>query len=186
MAGPTAKQKKCKHSWKVTKKATCERAGVKTCKRCKLQKSIKRTGHKYVNTKITETEYDEYEYIVKCSGCDCAAYGSTHCKDVNSSLGCDYQCEFTVIVTTKERNGIIDYPHHYDKVVFIEDYDSFDDAVTYACMVVQLWHPEDVKSKSNGTLDDLTHGAYEDMEWEYGAHKVTKTVKVCKYCGKQK
>lgn len=43
----TAKQKKCKHSWKVTKKATCERTGMKTCKKCKLQKVIKKTDHKW-------------------------------------------------------------------------------------------------------------------------------------------
>lgn len=187
MASPTAKQKKCKHSWKVTKKATCERAGVKTCKRCKLQKSIKRTGHKYVNTKITETEFDGYEYIVKCSGCDCVAHGVEHVEGADGIVyGCEYPCDFTIIVTTKKRNGVIDYPHHYDKVIFIEDYDSFDDAVTYACMVVQFQHPKDVKSNSNGTLDPQMHGSYEDMEWEYGEHKVTKTVKVCKYCGKQK
>ena len=30
------------------------------------------------------------------------------------------------------------------------------------------------------------HGAYEDFEYEYGEHKVTKTVKACTYCGKYK
>lgn len=184
IAGPTAKQKKCKHSWKVTKKATCERAGVKTCKKCKLQKSIKHTAHKYVNTKITETEYDGYEYIVKCSGCDCAAHGSTHCKDINPSLSCDYQCNFTAVVTTKRLDHVA-YPFHYDEIVYLEDFGCDpDDIYTWNPAIEEAinkvhWHAVyDVKSDY--------HGAYEDIEYGYGAHKVTKTVKACKYCGKQK
>lgn len=179
MAGPTAKQKKCKHSWKITKKATCERAGVKTCKKCKLQKSIKRTGHKYVNSKLTVTEYDGYEYIVKCSGCDCHEHGIEHTEGADGIVyGCKYPCDFTVVVTTKKRNGVIDYPHHYDYVIYEEDYSTWNDAVQAATGKI-LWHAlYDVKSDY--------HGAYEDFEYGYGAHDVTKTVKVCKYCGKEK
>lgn len=174
MTGPTAKQKKCKHSWKITKKATCERAGVKTCKRCKLQKSIKRTAHKYVNTKITETVYDGYEYIVKCSGCDCEG----QCPSSKTGVECDTACYFAVVITTKTRNGVIAYPYRYDKVIFTEDYESLSDAVNEAVKII-MWHGlYDVKSNS--------HGAYEDFEYGYGAHDVTKTVKVCKYCGKEK
>lgn len=179
MAGPTAKQKKCKHSWKVTKKATCERAGVKTCKRCKLQKTIKRTGHKYVNTKITETEYDGFEYIIKCSGCDCHEHGVEH--DIGADgigYNCKYPCDFTVIVTTKKRNGVIDYPYHYDYVIYEEDYNTFAKAAKAAIDKVH-WHAlYDVKSDY--------HGAYEDFEYGYGEHEVTRTGKVCKYCGKEK
>ena len=184
MAGPTAKQKKCKHNWKVTKKATCERTGVKTCKRCKLQKSIKRTAHKYVNSTLRTTEYDGFEYIVMCSGCDCP--NSDVCPMFTKGIACDTKCDFTFVITTKERGNTIAYPYHYDRVIFIEDYDSFDDAVTYACLFVQLQHPEDIKTKSNGTLNPLMHGSYEDFEYYYGAHDVTKTVKTCKYCGKEK
>ena len=43
----TAKQKKCKHSWKTTKKATCQRVGTKVCKKCKLQKTVNKTDHKW-------------------------------------------------------------------------------------------------------------------------------------------
>lgn len=43
----TAKQKKCKHSWKTLKKANCQRVGTKVCKKCKLEKVIKKTDHKW-------------------------------------------------------------------------------------------------------------------------------------------
>ena len=43
----TAAQKKCKHSWKVSRKATCQRVGEKVCKRCRLNKTIKKTDHKW-------------------------------------------------------------------------------------------------------------------------------------------
>jgi len=64
----TAKQKKCKHKYKVTKKATCERAGIKTCKKCKFQKSIKKLGHKYVNKTVTVTKYEYYIENEYCNG----------------------------------------------------------------------------------------------------------------------
>lgn len=65
----TAKQKKCKHSYKVTKKATCERAGIKTCKKCKFQKAIKKLEHKYVNKKKTVAEYDYFTDTIWCNNC---------------------------------------------------------------------------------------------------------------------
>ena len=189
MAGPTAKQKKCKHSWKVTKKATCERAGVKTCKRCKLQKTIKRTAHKYVNTKITETEYDGYEYIVKCSGCDCAAHGVEHYEGADGIVyGCEYPCDFTAVVTTKRLDHVA-YPFHYDRIVYLEDFGCDpDDIGTWnpAIKEAKLWIADHQVNGLRPDQDRSMHGAYEDIEYGYGEHKVTKTVKVCKYCGKQK
>ena len=176
MAGPTAKQKKCKHSFKVTKKATCERAGVKTCKKCKLQKSIKMTSHKYVNTTVKTTEYDGFEYIVMCSGCDCPNLND--CPSFTQGIECDTKCDYTIVITTKARAGVIAYPYHYDEVVYIEDYEDFTKAVSDARLMVKLGHWMDVGSD--------THGAYEDFEYEYGEHEVTKTVKTCTYCGKYK
>lgn len=178
MTGPTAKQQKCKHKFVVSKKATCERAGVKTCKKCKLQKSIKRVDHKYVNTTIKTTEYDGYEYIVMCSGCDCPPF------ECDGGI-CPTSCDFTVVVTTKERGDVIDYPFHYDRVLYVEDhggtgldYRTWNDAIEEATDII-LWHAMyDLKSTK--------HGAWEDFEWAYGEHEVTKTVKMCKYCGKEK
>ena len=176
MAGPTAKQKKCKHSYKVTKKATCERAGVKTCKKCKLQKSIKMTSHKYVNTTVKTTEYDGFEYIVMCSGCDCPI--KFECPSVTHGIECDTKCDYTIVITTKARAGVIAYPYHYDEVFYLEDYDSLWDATQHAADKVMYHAMYDLKS-------DM-HGAYEDFEYLYGEHEVTKTVKACTYCGKYK
>ena len=175
MAGPTAKQKKCKHSFKVTKKATCERAGVKTCKKCKLQKSIKMTSHKYVNTTVKTTEYDGFEYIVMCSGCDCP--NGSECPS-HYGIECDTQCDYTIVITTKARAGAIAYPYHYDEVLYLEDYDSLWDATQHAADKVMYHAMYDLKSNK--------HGSYEDFEYEYGEHEVTKTVKTCTYCGKYK
>ena len=49
----TAKQKKCKHTWKTLKKATCQRVGTKVCKKCKLQKTVKKTDHKWETNEVT-------------------------------------------------------------------------------------------------------------------------------------
>lgn len=180
MAGPTAKQKKCKHSWKVTKKATCERAGVKTCKKCKLQQSIKRTAHKYVNNTVKTTEYDGFEYIFMCSGCDCE--NEFVCPSYTTGIACDTSCNFTVIVTTKERNGVIDYPYHYDCVIYKEDYKTGNDAMQAAIYEMHGHAVDGLRPDQNPYM----HGAYTDFEYGYGEHEVTKTVKVCEYCGKEK
>ncbi len=66
----TAKQKKCKHKYKTTKAATCERAGIKTCKKCKFQKMIAKPDHKYVTKKVTKVEYDYFTATLECHGMD--------------------------------------------------------------------------------------------------------------------
>lgn len=70
LSGPTANQKACKHSWKTTTKATCQRSGIKTCKRCKYQKTIPVKDHKYETQEITNyaPEYGRIERT--CGGCD--------------------------------------------------------------------------------------------------------------------
>ena len=50
-----------------------------------------------------------------CSGCDCE--NKAVCPG-----NCPTSCDFTVVVTTKERGNTIDYPFHYDKVLYVEDY----------------------------------------------------------------
>lgn len=62
----TATQKKCRQFWKTLKKATCQRVGTKTCKKCKLQKTIKKTDHKWVST--TRTSYATEDIIFEAGG----------------------------------------------------------------------------------------------------------------------
>ncbi len=86
--GATAKQKSCKHSWKTTKKATCLRSGVKTCKKCKLTKTIAKKQHKWDTYDTTVTVYDEYE-IFMCNGCACE---DPEVHEYHSSVN-DFECE---------------------------------------------------------------------------------------------
>lgn len=71
LPAPTAKQKKCKHKFKTTKTATCERGGIKTCKKCKYQKEIKKVDHKYVNKTTNTVTYDYWTSTMDCHGDHC-------------------------------------------------------------------------------------------------------------------
>lgn len=70
MSGPTAKQKKCKHVWKTTKKPTCQRVGIKTCKKCHLQREVKKVSHKFVKKTFNVTTYEFWTTERHCGVCD--------------------------------------------------------------------------------------------------------------------
>lgn len=67
----TTKQKKCKHKYVVTKKATCERPGMKVCKKCKWHKVIKQKKHVYVTETVPVTRHEYLYYVIQCSNPDC-------------------------------------------------------------------------------------------------------------------
>ena len=67
----TSKQKKCSHKFKTTKKATCLRSGMKTCTKCKLQRTIAKKEHKF------ETNYEEKKTIRKYVVYYCPFCGGT-------------------------------------------------------------------------------------------------------------
>ncbi len=68
----TKAQKNCKkHAWKTTKKPTCERTGIKTCTKCKLQKSMPKTSHKYETNMATEQVDDEVYWLLTCTSTSC-------------------------------------------------------------------------------------------------------------------
>ena len=64
----TAKQKKCKHKWKTTKKATCLESGMKTCKKCKIQKVITKREHMFVTESKEKNDY-KYYIVYLCDIC---------------------------------------------------------------------------------------------------------------------
>lgn len=89
----TAKQKKCKHTWKVTKKATCVKSGMKTCKKCKLQKIIKRKNHDY-DTDTKEYYTYTYDFIFWCEACVCDTKEEREYHNTNEgSFQCQNKCE---------------------------------------------------------------------------------------------
>lgn len=66
----TAKQRHCKnHKWVTTEKATCCRPGVRTCKKCKLQRVTPLANHKYQTESVTRTLYPAY-IAPACEGCN--------------------------------------------------------------------------------------------------------------------
>lgn len=65
----TAKQKKCRHTWKTTKKATCIRSGMKTCKKCKLQKVVAKKAHEFETKTERQVTYPEYIAYL-CMACE--------------------------------------------------------------------------------------------------------------------
>lgn len=67
----TAKQKKCKHKYVVTKKATCERPGMKVCKKCKWQKTIAQKKHVYVTETRPVTRAKYLYWVIECNSIGC-------------------------------------------------------------------------------------------------------------------
>lgn len=162
--GPTAKQKKCKHSWKTTKKATCERVGIKTCKKCKLQKTIAKTSHKWVTSNKQVIEGEREDIVFYCMGC--------HCEDIPAGkCGVDYHAE----TYTK-------CPHPCTVRFSTEDYGTVE-----AC--IEAWERHcDCHGEAgcNGGPKGCNGTTYASTVEYTGGHTVTKKVKVCKYCGKEK
>ncbi len=160
----TAKQKKCKHKYKTTKAATCERAGIKTCKKCKFQKMIAKPDHKYVDKKVTTTEYDYSIVTVKCTGCDCTEPHETVSNGYTVFEVCNNPCYWSAsVILDKNGNATAD-----------SEYASIEEAL-YA-------HAEHaITMLQNGYEKHGTNGTY---EYPYGeGHTVTTTVQACKWCG---
>jgi len=86
----TAKQKKCKHKFKVTKKATCLRYGMKTCKKCKLQKLVPQKKHEFKTVTVNSYEI-KTRMVLICGGCTC----DNHQHEGGVSNACSNACKET-------------------------------------------------------------------------------------------
>ena len=85
----TAKQKKCKHKFKVTKKATCLRYGMKTCKKCKLQKLVPQKKHSFETVTINSYKIKTRAVYI-CGGCTCDDH-----RHMGGSYDCPNACDET-------------------------------------------------------------------------------------------
>lgn len=91
----TAKQKKCRHAYKVTRKATCERTGMNTCKKCKWQVETKKAAHKWVKESwYEEMNTKEYAFIY-CTGHDCGDYRLNYLECCEKYGDCPHACNWT-------------------------------------------------------------------------------------------
>ncbi len=162
----TAKQKKCKHAWKTTKKATCERVGIKTCKKCKYQKTLAKKAHKYIDKKVTTVEYDYSIVTIKCTGHDCTEPHEVVTNGYAVHEVCNNKCHFTVTVTM-DKDGKVTPNSEYPSIDA-----AFDGLADHQIAEMSAGHD---------------HGAYGIYEYPYGeGHAVTKTVQTCKWCGTKK
>ena len=158
----TKAQKNCKkHVWKVTKKATCKRTGIKTCTTCKLQKSIAKTSHKYETVTCTEQVDDEVYMVLTCTRTSCGH--ELTCPTYNPQTGtCAHFCGYQI--------DSRDYPN-----------------AKAAIDAMHMHHMYDCKRDNEDELADnaFKGGTYDDTTVHIG-HLEDYTVKQCKYCGKEK
>jgi len=134
-AKKTAKQKKCKHSWKITKKATCERTGVKTCKKCKWQKTIKKTSHKYSAVTYTETRYKKGYVQIYCTCTTPNAHDVEQCT-IENGVECPHQCNFVTTPCETMEEAVAQYRIHNGETI------SADYPVGHACRGDRDWGEE--------------------------------------------
>lgn len=152
----TAKQKKCKHKYKTTKKATCERNGIKTCKKCKYQKEIKKIAHKYITESVPVTTHTGFWFIREC-GCD------------------KFQVKVKFI---GQISGDSVYTTLNDKTAYVapdSPYPSLEAAFTAM----------EQHSVDDGCLHPIL-GSFVEWEEEFGSQSYYETQTICKYCGREK
>ncbi|MCX4299603.1 MAG: Ig-like domain-containing protein [Lachnospiraceae bacterium] len=155
---------KCSHSWKITTKATCQRAGIKTCKKCRLQKKIGKTSHKYVNTTVFTIERDGFYHEYYCT-CFVYADGTPVDKDPDRGKNFDI-CNWGVKIKYDK----------YGNITPDSDFKSEDEAYSYLSS----------EHQSPKNPDWHYHYSWADAEIDINPHQVKKIVKKCKYCGIEK
>lgn len=162
----TKAQKNCKkHVWKVTKKATCERTGIKVCKKCKLQKSIAKTSHKYETVTCTEQVDDEVYMILTCMISSCGDMDNCPTNPNPGYATCAHVCNYQI--------DSRDYPNAQ--------------AATDAMYAHQLTSDcKGWKDYGDEILNLALNGGNHDQTTRHIGHLEDYTVKQCKYCGKAK
>lgn len=183
----TAKQKACKHSFKTTKKATCEHTGIKTCKKCKFQKTTKTVAHKYINQKTVGTIWDTFNWYMICIQCDMENNGSSQEELESQGLTGGRAAEDVFIIEFKCTGdpSTVLIPDNFVPGKPIQEIDG---------MMRATLAPDEPKTIQDGRDMMLLH------HWETGfkhhnwtdsvkftsGHEANITKKVCTYCGKEK
>lgn len=155
-AKQTSKQRKCRHSWRTEKTATCERPGLKVCKKCQWKKVTSKSGHKWVDKTIVDEENSSVCLLLECYGCYCDDIPDEYREEgslwhYDTGTKCKHPCgaKFTS-----------------------EEYGSADAA--WEAVRRHLSDPE-----HNGCIARVGTGLYYK-------DPCTKTVKACKWCGIEK
>ena len=163
---PTAKQKKCKHKYKTTKSATCQSVGIKTCKKCKWQKTIAKKSHKYVDAAVYSMEYDKYVDYIECTSCTCPRVPA---KDLGEYAIQMYMPECQA--KGEPCDGYCPYK------VCVQDYANLDEAFKA--------YESDWQHNPNNPQAHATWGGVEHVGIGK-PHQVVKHIKECYWCGKEK
>ena len=155
----TAKQKKCKHTYKVTKKATCQREGIKTCRKCKYQKTIAKTAHKYKKTYVESINYEYLRTWLLCRTCESSG--------TDTWFWTENVPYYDGMQLTGDRVDPIYHQKHE------EMFERFEQHCREA-------HSDD------GAMGNNAMGCWTAGDKFYNPTKVTKTVMKCQYCHKEK
>ena len=112
----TATQQKCKHSWKVTKKATCLRSGMKVCSKCKLQKVVAKKKHVFVTKTEKKTTYTEY-VVYQCNSCTSSDLKTKLYHNTENPFACHEVCgmEFSAKAYGSQTAAFEAYDKHRDE-----------------------------------------------------------------------
>lgn len=171
----TATQKKCRHSWKTLKKATCQHVGTKTCKKCKLQKTIKKTDHKWVAT--TRTSYATEDIIFEIAPCNEAFFKGDFYAQIHLS---DYiphelirRAHYVEYVATEKLENQIDI------VGLPEGTEEAKEAFFKACRDACDKNYYDPRYKSTSTV----FGTREVTDWD---DPIVDELETCFYCNRER
>ena len=171
----TAKQKKCKHTWKTLKKATCQRVGTKICKKCKLEKVIKKTGHKWetITSKVPVVTDVIYEMWINRDDLNI----NTDEPDATVRLSDYIQTEQLARAHVVE-TPINPFVMEYDVINLPEGTEDAEKAFFDKCHEYDTGYYDTSSHEMRG----YTFG-FRDI---YGDEWIDETNTICEYCGRHK
>ncbi len=171
----TAKQKRCTHFWRVSRKATCQRVGTKICKKCKLEKVIKKTGHKWetITSKVPVVTDVIYEMWINRDDLNI----NTDEPDATVRLSDYIQAEQLARAHVVE-TPINPFVMEYDVINLPEGTEDAEKAFFDKCHEYDTGYYDTSSHEMRG----YTFG-FRDI---YGDEWIDETNTICEYCGRHK